>query len=295
FAHRVYCPACRTRLTCPNCNVGLVVHTAIGQSICHYCRSRVVTPTVCPNVTCGEKLVQVGLGTQRVESILAELFPKARMQRVDSDTMSHRTHYQRIVDDFEARRIDVLVGTQMIAKGLHLPRVTVVGVVNADVGLHLPDFRAGERTFQLLCQVAGRAGRGEREGRVVIQTYTPEHYAIQAAATQDYRAFYQKELSNRRLLQQPPFVRLAQLLFAHTNEAYSFREAARLATDLKIQVVRGGVPDTQVLGPAPAHPPRVKGRFRWHIVVRGADPGGLLRDLSLPSGWSVDIDPISVL
>ncbi|MGD2109845.1 MAG: primosomal protein N', partial [Phycisphaerae bacterium] len=164
FARRLYCPACNNSITCPNCNVGLVVHSATEQAVCHYCRSRITIPSVCPNVTCGETLVQVGSGTQRVEDVLAERFPDARIMRVDSDTMRHRDHYQQIVDEFDSRKIDVLVGTQMIAKGLDFPFVSFVGVVHADAGGLAGDFRASERLFQLITQVAGRAGRADASG-----------------------------------------------------------------------------------------------------------------------------------
>ena len=304
FAHRLYCPACRARLTCPNCNVGLVVHSAIGQSICHYCRSRVVTPTVCPNVTCGEKLVQVGLGTQRVEAILAEHFPKARIQRVDSDTMGHRSHYQRIVDDFEARKIDILVGTQMIAKGLDFPFVSFVGVVQADSAALATDFRAHERLFQLITQVAGRAGRADAPGQVVVQTMTPEMPALSFALRHDYPAFAEAELKIRQQVGYPPFRRLARVVLTHPREETARREAEALAVRIYSTIESLTLADADIIGPNPCTLSRLRGRYRYDLLVRTPsatnmrkltarlDADGALRTKA--ESIIVDVDPVSL-
>jgi primosomal protein N' (replication factor Y) len=182
----------------------------------------------------------------------------------------------------------------MLAKGLDLPAVTVVGVVNADVGLHLPDFRAGERTFQLLTQVAGRAGRGERDGRVIVQTYQPDHYAIEAAARYDYDAFAEAELRSRERAAYPPFGRFLRLLFTHPNAGAARDEALRLQRALSLRRAEMGS-DSDVMGPSPAYVPRVRGRWRWQLLLRGRDPASLVRDFVLPQGWTVDVDPVSTV
>ena len=173
--------------------------------------------------------------------------------------------------------------------------VTIVDVISADTALRFPDFRSGERTFQLLEQVAGRAGRGPRGGRVVIQTYSPEHYAVQAAAGHDYHALYQREIEFRRRLGDPPFGRLARLVFAHTNERYAQEQAAAMGRHLRGERDRRGLPNLDVLGPGPSFVPRLRGRWRWQVIVRGGDPAELLADVSFPRGWTLDIDPVSLL
>jgi primosomal protein N' (replication factor Y) len=183
----------------------------------------------------------------------------------------------------------------MVAKGLDIPAVTLVGVVSADIALRLPDIRAGERTFQLLEQVAGRAGRGERGGQVIIQTYSPDHYAIEAASHHDYKALYAAEISLRQNLGYPPFGRLARLAFAHTNFDGAAREAARMAHELRATKDRIGISNLDILGPAPALIPRIRGRWRWSVIIRGNDPHALLRETELPRGWTVDVDPVSIL
>jgi primosomal protein N' (replication factor Y) len=215
--------------------------------------------------------------------------------RWDRDVTRQRGSHERILAHFLAHEADILIGTQMIAKGLDIPAVTLVGVISADVGLNLPDFRSGERTFQLLEQVAGRAGRGPRGGRVIIQTYTPNHYAIEAAAHHDYDAFYGHEVGLRQRLGYPPFGRLARLVFAHTNAAQAQEQALRMAAVLRRERDVQGIPNLDVLGPAPALVPRVRGRYRWQITLRGSDPAELLGALSFPQGWTVDIDPVSLL
>jgi len=182
----------------------------------------------------------------------------------------------------------------MIAKGLDLPQVTLVGVISADIGLNLPDFRAGERTFQLLCQVAGRTGRGSLGGKVIIQTYSPEHYAIQAAARYDYAAFYSKEINYRRQLHNPPFSRLACLTYNHTNDAACQREAERMERLLTQEIDSRGIADISLIGPAPAFIHRLRGRFRWQLILRGAEPSVLLKEMPIPQGWTIDIDPVGI-
>jgi primosomal protein N' (replication factor Y) (superfamily II helicase) len=200
--------------------------------------------------------------------------------------------HQAIFDKFKRGESDILIGTQMVAKGLDLPGVTLVGVISADVALNLPDFRAGERAFQLLSQVAGRAGRGEAGGKVIIQTYSPEHYAVRAAAAHDYRAFYQKEIAYRRELRYPPFSRLARLVFTHFNEQRCREEAERMRNVLLAEIESRGMAGYSLIGPAPAFIHRLRDRFRWQLIIRAGDPAILLKDLPFPAGWTLDIDPV---
>ena len=182
----------------------------------------------------------------------------------------------------------------MVAKGLDLPLVTLVGVVNADISLNLPDFRAGERTFQLLSQVLGRAGRGTPGGKVIIQTYFPEHYAIQAAAKHDYNLFYEQEIGYRRKLHNPPFSRLARLTYSHTSDIVCQRGAERMKKRLNEEISSQGIDSLSLIGPAPAFIHRLRGRFRWHLILRGAEPSTFLSRIPLPPGWVVDIDPLGL-
>jgi primosomal protein N' (replication factor Y) len=236
-----------------------------------------------------------GLGTERVEAALQDMFPDARPLRWDLDTArvrgSHTAFLQQLVDG----RANVLVGTQMIAKGLDLPRVTLVGIISADTALYLPDFRAAERTFQLLMQVGGRAGRSPLGGRVILQTYSPDLAVIRAAAAHDYTAFYQEELSIRRENRYPPFKRLARLVFTGSGAERAQREAERMAKVLRTQVARWGEPGVEIVGPAPCFYRRLRGQQRWHILVRAEQPEALLRPIPLPLGWRVDVDPVDLL
>jgi len=304
FAHHVFCPACRTRLTCPQCSVGLVVHTTTGQAVCHYCRCRIPTPTICPVVTCGAKLMQVGSGTQRIEALLAERFPHARIQRVDSDTMRHRSHYQRIVDDFEARKIDVLVGTQMIAKGLDFPFVSFVGMVAADAGGLAGDFRAHERLFQLVTQVAGRAGRADAPGRVVVQTMNPALPALSHALRHDYESFAESELRSRQRVGWPPFRRLARVVLSHPREETARREAEALVVRVQNTIESLALARADILGPHPCPLARLRGRYRYDVLIRTPDAASLRNLLgrldsdgalrTKAASTIVDVDPVSM-
>lgn len=290
----VQCRDCGHVPECKSCAAALTFHGPQERLVCHYCGRRYPLPVTCPECG-GRRIRQVGLGTERVEEEAQREFAGARTLRWDRDATRGRGSHETILARFLAHDADILIGTQMIAKGLDIPLVTLVGVVSADVALHLPDFRAGERTFQLLEQVAGRAGRGERGGRVIIQTYTPDHYAIEAAADHDYHSLYERELEFRRRMGYPPFGRLVRMTFAHTNSEYAQRQAAMMANGLREEQQRLGIPNLDVLGPAPAFVPRLRGRWRWNLILRGSEPAVLLRDLPLPRGWTVDVDPISVL
>jgi len=303
FARRVHCPACRARLECPRCAVALVAY-ASGELRCHYCRWRGPLPNVCPNPSCGEPLVKLGLGTQRIEEVLLQRFPGVRLQRVDSDTMRHRSHYQRIVDDFEARRVDLLVGTQMIAKGLDFPHVSFVGVVDADPPALAGDFRAEERLFQLITQVAGRAGRADASGRVVVQTTMPELAALRCALRHDYESFAEAETAMRRKVGLPPFRRIARLVLAHRREGTARQEAEALAERVQEAARVLGLAGADVLGPSPCPLARLRGKYRYDLLVRTANASGLrllmghlqasraLRTRA--ESTLIDVDPVSL-
>jgi primosomal protein N' (replication factor Y) len=290
----VQCRDCGHVPACSACAVSLTYHASEERLICHHCHRGRRLPERCPQCQ-STRIRFLGIGTEKVEEEAASAFPGARLLRWDRDVTRRRGAHERILSRFLAHEADILIGTQMIAKGLDMPAVTLVGVVSADVGLNLPDFRSGERTFQLLEQVGGRAGRGPRGGRVVIQTYTPNHYAIEAAAAHDYDAFYQHEAGLRQRLGYPPFGRLARLVFAHTNAAHAQEQALRMAAVLRRECDVRGIPNLDVLGPAPALVPKVRGRYRWQITLRGGDPAELLGALSFPQSWTVDIDPVSLL
>jgi primosomal protein N' (replication factor Y) len=228
-----------------------------------------------------------------VEAAVQELYPDARLLRWDRDTATGADH-ERYLQTFVDHRADVLIGTQMIAKGLDLPLVTLVGVISADTALYLPDYRAAERTFQLLTQVAGRAGRSHRGGHVIVQTYNPDQYAVQAAARHDYAGFYERELVYRRQLGYPPFSRLVALRDSHDDATRCRAEGERLGRWLAAEIRRLGL-HADLIGPAPCFFSRVQGRYRWQIVVRAPDPTPLLRDVALPWGWRLDVDPTSLL
>jgi primosomal protein N' (replication factor Y) len=290
----VNCRDCGHVLRCSRCDVPLTYHSSDGRLVCHHCGRRSSPPEVCPR--CGGRHVRYfGIGTQRVEAAVRRHFPAARVLRWDRDTVGSRWGHERLLRAFVEGQADVLVGTQMVTKGLDLPQVTLVGVIAADTALHLPDFRAAERTFQLLTQVAGRAGRSPLGGRVVVQSYSPGSYAVQAAARHDYEAFYRQELAFRRQTGYPPFYRLARLVCAHTDPDRCQAQAREMHDTLKRQIARLGLADVALVGPAPCFITRVRGRYRWQIVVRAPRPQELLRHVGLPLGWKVNVDPVSLL
>jgi len=294
YASHVFCRTCGYILPCPRCHVPLTYHQAEGVLRCHHCGYQRRMPRTCPQ--CGSsRIAAFGTGTERVEAEVRRWFPRARTLRWDADTARGQDSAELLLHQFVHGQADVLIGTQMIAKGLDLPRVTLVGVVLADVGLGLPDYRASERVFQTLVQVAGRAGRAERPGRVVLQTYLPDHPAIQAAAAQDYEAFFQAELAQRRDLGYPPWARLVRFVYRHPDAAHAQREAERFARVLAAWRAEARAQGSEIIGPAPAFFARHRGYHRWHILVRGPDPVRWLRGRPIPPGWRVFVDPISVL
>jgi primosomal protein N' (replication factor Y) len=272
----VQCRECGEVEQCPNCSVSLTFHRASGRLLCHHCRHEEPTPSRCPR--CGaDDLSYRGLGTEQVERVVVEAFPAARVARMDVDTTSGKWSHHEILGRVERGEVDILLGTQMIAKGLDFPRVTLVGVVNADVGIHLPDFRASERSFQLLSQVAGRTGRGELAGEVLIQTSLPDHYALQAARTHDYRGFARRELEERMHPRYPPHVRLANVIVSSPDADAAADQATAAAHWVRRGLSRRGAPTVELVGPAPAPIERLHGRWRWHFLLRSASAGDLGR------------------
>lgn len=292
-ASYLQCRMCGYNLRCSRCDISMTYHRQSERFLCHYCGYRRTAPDKCPQCL-SYRMSYYGIGTQAVAEEAQRLFPQATVMRWDSDVTSGPKTYQDMLSQFRSGQAQILVGTQMIAKGLHFPSVTLVGIVSADVGLNIPDYRAGERAFQLLCQVSGRAGRGHQEGRVILQTFQPENYAIQTAALQDYQTFYTKEMAFRREQSNPPYSKLIHLLYAHTNRAECEADARKLAEALSQQKDEWGLSDVEILGPNPAYPTRLRGKYRWHIVLRGAEPRALLDKVSIPQGWSVDIDPVTL-
>jgi primosomal protein N' (replication factor Y) len=313
----VMCRDCGHVIACPNCSTPLVVHyddldagdLRLGASesdqtpspkpqasllICHSCNHREIAPANCPECW-SQRIKSFGVGTQRVVEEVQGLFPAARALRWDRDSVTRKGDHERMLDRFLRHEADVLVGTQMIAKGLDLPLVSVVGVVAADTGLHLPDFRAGERTFQLLTQVAGRAGRQSAGARVVIQTYSPDHYALLAAQEHDYDTFYAQEIAFRRQTLYPPFSRLVRFIYTSGSDDRARRAAEELAAEIHRRAAGLDLGDWGMIGPAPAFFHRQRNRFRWHLLLRAADPAALLESLRLPPGWALDVDPVHVL
>lgn len=292
----VMCRDCGAVQSCERCDVPLTYHENTELLICHHCNQRYPIPEQC--AACNSKRIKYfGSGTQRLEEMIGQVAPHARLMRWDADTAKGKGSHEEILRQFAAQEADILVGTQMIAKGLDFPLVTLVGVVAADVGLYLPDFRSGERTFQLLTQVAGRAGRSAAGGRVVLQTYNPEHYAIQAAARHDYHAFYAREIGFRHAHGYPPIRRMARLIYWDKKlakaQAASEEMVAVLRHRLQLMGLEGDA--ATVLGPAPAFFARYRGYYRWQVLLRAADPAAVLRGVTIPFGWRVDIDPISML
>jgi primosomal protein N' (replication factor Y) len=296
------CPKCGYVAGCPNCSISLTYHRAAQQLRCHICAHVSPAPTVCPNGQCRNPAIRfAGVGTERVQETLAKLFPHAKVARMDSDTLKRKEDYRRTLGDFRTGKIEILVGTQMIAKGLHFPNVTLVGIIFADLSLHIPDFRAGERTFQLLTQVAGRAGRGDVEGEVIVQAFTPFHPAIQYARRHDYAGFYEQEIEFRQQLKYPPISRAAMITLKSRNE-----EKVKLSAEyIKDAVTKAlaTIKDLIVAGPAPAPLLKAESFFRYQLMLRTQRMPTASRllaqafqKINLPDGVTmvVDIDPANL-
>src|SRR5580700_5885821 len=300
FSSFVACRACGERVECINCSVTLTYHRRDRRMLCHYCNYAQKVPSVCPK--CGSEYLHfIGTGSEKVEEELHRDFPEARIARMDRDTVSGKRHFESILHGFREGDFDILVGTQMIAKGHDIPNVTLVGVVSADIGLGLPDFRAAERTFQLLTQAAGRAGRGNLPGIVLIQTLNPEHYAVRLASEQNYDGFYQKEIQFRKLMRYPPFAALANVLVRSQKQ----EDALQMSTELG-RMLDPAPEGVKVLGPAEAPVPKLKSEFRYQLLLKAADRRLLnqtLRDLqrfAREQKWPatalvIDVDPLTLM
>jgi primosomal protein N' (replication factor Y) len=300
FSTFVACRSCGQRIECANCSVTLTFHRRDRRLLCHYCDYAERVPSTCPKCQ-SEHIYFLGTGSEKVEDELHQHFPEARIARMDRDTVAGKRHFETILTGFRQRAFDVLVGTQMIAKGHDIPNVTLVGVISGDIGLGLPDFRAAERTFQLLTQVAGRAGRGHLPGQVLVQTINPEHYAVRFAAAQDYGGFYTKEIEFRRLMRYPPYTALANVLLRSEKQDEAMRMSAEVA-----QLLTPPPENLKVLGPAEAPVPRLKNEFRYQLLIKAADRRTLNQTLhglqrhALDRKWSpvalvIDVDPLSLL
>ncbi len=293
----VFCRDCGTAVKCPNCDTPLTFHVEglkrPNGLLCHRCGYERQMPKKCD--VCGSTQIRAyGLGSEKVETEVRAMLPQARTLRWDWETTRKKDSHEMILTHFANHQADVLVGTQMLAKGLDLPRVTLVGIVLADVGLNLPDPFIGERVFQTLTQVAGRAGRSERGGKVILQTFMPEHYAIQSAAKHDVNGFYEQELNYRKQLGYPPFAKLVRLEYRHVDAAKAETEAQKVAGRLKVKMEAEDRRQTELIGPVPCFFAKENGEYRWQIVLRGPNPISVLGDMKFP-GWRVEIDPISLL
>jgi primosomal protein N' (replication factor Y) len=300
FSSFVACRACGERVQCVNCSVTLTFHRRDKRLLCHYCNYAEKVPTICPKCQ-SEHINFIGVGSERVEEELHRDFPKARIARLDRDTAGGKKQFETILNGFRERNFDILVGTQMIAKGHDIPNVTLVGVVNADIGLGMPDFRAAERTFQLLTQAAGRAGRGSLPGIVLIQTTNPDHYAVRHAAAQDYAKFYEQELQFRRAMRYPPFSALANLLVRSEKQEQAMKMSAELG-----RLIEPAPEGIKMLGPAQAPVEKLKTEYRYQILLKSASRPKLnellakLRQYAIEQKWNatslvIDVDPLSLL
>jgi len=296
----VQCQNCGQVFNCSSCDKTLTYHSESDYLKCHYCgliRKSFSNCTKCDSAS----ISKYGLGTQLVEDEFKKIFQNVSYVRWDSDVTRNYKEYQNILNTFANGEAKVLIGTQVIAKGHHIPSVTLVGVVNADIGLGLPDFRASERVFQMLCQVAGRSGRGDTPGKVIIQTYQPDHYSIENSSEQNYKNFYSKEISYRKSFMYPPYSKIIRLIKHDINNSSCERDAFSLFKLLKSQQSEWGLHDTDILGPTPAFPSRIKGHYRWQILLRGNRPESLLdtiefrelpHSMKISKDWSVDVNPL---
>ena len=290
----VFCRDCGYVLECARCDSPMTYHRFDQSLRCHHCGASQEQPRHCPMCQ-SSRIRYFGAGTQLVDETLRDMFPQARTLRWDTDTASNPNMHFEILQRFIDGEADILIGTQMIAKGLDLPLVTLVGVVSADLGLSLPDFRAGERVFQLLTQVAGRAGRGILGGKVVLQTYQPDNYIIQAASRHDYAGFVESEIAYRKALGYPPFRRLARMVFSYTDPQKPQQQAAMAAQRIQLLITRYDMTGTSLIGPVPCFFTRIDRHYRWQLLIRGPNPRVMLRQLATEPGWQIDLDPIDIL
>ena len=291
LASIIQCRDCGFVAQCRHCDTPLAYHTGPPRLLCHQCNRSRRPLSQCPQCR-SHHIRQMALGTERVAAEAAALFPDARIDRLDSDAARSPGAVESAIDRLASGETQILTGTQMIAKGLDIPNVTLTAAVLADIGLHIPDFRSGERVFSLLCQVAGRAGRGHAPGQVFIQTYNPDHYAIRAGARQNYQEMYQPEIQSRRQLGYPPFNQLAHIVYLNPDPQTCQRQTHAIADSLKRQAAAQGRADIQISGPAPGLPPRLRGRHRWRLLIRGRNLPQFLQTTQFPPNCTIDIDPI---
>jgi primosomal protein N' (replication factor Y) (superfamily II helicase) len=288
----VLCRDCGKSVQCLGCSVALVQHAEIDGLVCHYCGYSRPMPSVCDH--CGSRNIRgMGMGTQRLETMVKKLWPKARVLRLDSDAAKGPDSYFEIWEAFSERRADILVGTQLVTRGLDLPAVTCVGVVDADLPLHFPDYRSAENTFSLVAQVAGRAGRDGRSSRVVVQTSNPDHYSLRCAAAGDYEGFYTAELPARKAFSFPPFAELAVLTRTDADDARAAAAAREAAEGLATGLLKEGIEGIRVMGPSPAFIHRLRGEYRWQVTLKGDGLGRARHLAPRGKGWSYDVDPVT--
>lgn len=299
FSTFINCKKCGYVVKCKYCNVSMTYHFDTRKLNCHYCNYQVSPPEACPKCKSGN-IKYFGIGTQKIESEAARIFPAARIARMDTDATLKRGSHRQILGDFKKHKVDILIGTQMIAKGHDFPKVMLVGVISADTALNLPDFRAGERTFNLLTQVAGRAGRGAETGKVIVQTYSPSHYAVGKSIKHDYVGFFNEEIKFRKELKYPPFTHIVEIKLRGRDEDKVAKVSHDLAADLSA-VLSGG--DIELVGPAPEFISKIKGQFRWNMLLKGDDPRLIcllideaLSKLKSKSGLiiTIDVDPVGL-
>ncbi len=304
YANYLVCARCRVPIICTNCQAYMVFHQSSGKAHCHYCHASMAVPSACGDPSCGGTLTRFGMGTERVEEEMQRKFPDARVRRADSDTMHRAEDYARLVQDLEEEKIDVLIGTQMIAKGLDFPQVAFVGVINADTSMAMPDFRAAERTFQLVTQVAGRAGRADATGAVVVQSLSGMSPALRFAMKHDFRAFAEYELTLRRQFHWPPFARLARVVVAHERQSEAQQSARSLVESIRDHVQTRAL-EAEVLGPQSAPLLRLKNRYRYDFQIRAANAARLMQVLDslrqekiltpITRHVLIDVDPLSLM
>ena len=304
FSTFTQCQACGYVIGCPNCAIPMIWHAKDQKLKCHYCNHEQSFPDFCPD--CGsDALKNSGTGTQKIEMYIKELYPDYNVERVDSDVMVKKGEHIRLLERFQKGDIDILVGTQMIAKGLDNPNVTLVGVISADASFNLPDFRASERGFQLLTQVAGRAGRGEFSGKVFFQTYNPDYYALASAKSQNYREFYDAEIVAREEFDYPPFSQIIRIILSSENNFRAEKSAQEIALRLCTMIEKYGISERlEVLGPTPCVIERINGLYRFQILIKNKldDKGhqfisSFLSKMSVPKDirMAVDVDPLDIL
>jgi primosomal protein N' (replication factor Y) len=287
----VLCRDCGKSVHCPNCSVALVQHVELDGLACHYCGYAEPLPSHCPY--CGSRQIRAfGIGTQRLETMARKLWPAARILRLDRDTAGGEERYLEIFETFSAHRADILVGTQLVARGFDLPAVSAVGVVDADLPLHFPDYRAAENTFALVTQVAGRAGRAGHPAQVVVQTSNPDHYALRRAAAHDYLGFYREELPSREIFGFPPYAELAVLTYSDDDPDRAASTARDGAEWLATGIVRESITDVRLLGPSPAFILKLRGSYRWQITLKGQALSRVAHLAPKGRGWSYDVDPV---